>query len=220
MKESLESSANSVEEATNQALDQLGATRDQVKVTVLSGGKKGILGFGSEMARVRVELIDPSGDQPADIAGIAKGILEELLGKMDLEASVEILPQTARTEEEEAPIGFSVRGDDLGILIGRRGQTLSSLQFLLRLMVGHQTKAWVPINIDVEDYKLRRADKLEALALRLAEQVSARRTPFTLEPMLPYERRIIHLALADHPTVTTESVGEGESRKVVIRPKR
>ncbi len=167
-----------------------------------------------------MERLNPADSNTADIAGIAQGILEELLDKMGLEASVELQPQTEAAEGEEAPIGFDVRGDDLGILIGRRGQTLSSLQFLLRLMVGHQTKAWVPINIDVEDYKLRRADKLEALALRLAEQVSARRTPFTLEPMLPYERRIIHLALANHPTVTTESIGEGESRKVVIHPKR
>ena len=111
-------------------------------------------------------------------------------------------------------------GDDLGILIGRRGQTLASLQFMVRLIVSHQTKKWVPIVVDIESYRRRRSEKLEALAERLAEQVRERGRPFTLRPMLPYERRIIHLALADYPNVTTESIGEGESRRVVIRPQR
>jgi spoIIIJ-associated protein len=172
------------------------------------------------MARVRVELIDPSGDQPADIARIAKGILEELLGKMDLEASVEILPQTARTEGEEAPIGFSVRGDDLGILIGRRGETLSALQMITTLIVGKRTKEWARIIVDVEGYRLRREEALRSLAQRIAERVRYSRAPFTLEAMPPNERRIVHMALQDSPYVSTESHGEGEDRRITISPRK
>ena len=160
-------------------------------------------------------------DRDNDIAEVAKGILEELLTRLEVVASV--VPQTAppaEEEEEAAPlITLDIEGDDLGILIGRRGQTLASLQYIVRLIVGHQAEDWVPIVIDVEGYKQRRYERLQALAWRLAEQVKVRKVPFTLEPMLAYERRIIHLALADHPDITTESIGEGESRRVVIRLK-
>lgn len=160
-------------------------------------------------------------DRDNDIAEVAKGILEELLTRLEVVASV--VPQTAppaEEGEETAPlITLDIEGDDLGILIGRRGQTLASLQYIVRLIVGHQAEDWVPIVIDVEGYKQRRYERLQALAWRLAEQVKVRREPFTLEPMLAYERRIIHLALADHPDITTESIGEGESRRVVIRLK-
>lgn len=139
---------------------------------------------------------------------------------MELEATVQ--PQTFHTTNGEerivSPFAFDVTGEDLGILIGRRGQTLATLQYILRLMVSHQLKVWTPIVVDVEGYKQRRSEALQALAARLAEQVRSRGTPFTLEPMPAYERRIIHLALADHPDVTTQSIGEGDLRKVVILP--
>jgi spoIIIJ-associated protein len=152
---------------------------------------------------------------------VARGVLEALLERMGIEASVEMQGEPAGSEEKPSEhLTFDVMGDDLGILIGRRGQTLASLQFMVRLIVSHQTKRWVPIVVDIESYRRRRSEKLEALAERLAEQVKERGRPFTLRPMLPYERRIIHLALADHPNVTTESIGEGESRRVVIRPQR
>lgn len=221
MKESMESSASSVEEAIKQALNQLGVTREKVRVTVLDEGKRGVLGLGSEPARVRVELLEPAAGNDDSLSEVARAVLEALLAGMDIEAAVETQVQPAVGEGEiAAPIAFDIRGDDLGILIGRRGQTLSCLQFMVRLIVGHQTKTWVPITVDVEGYRLRRSEKLMALAGRLAEQVRTRRSPFTLEPMLAYERRIIHLALADHPDVTTESIGEGEARRVVIRLKR
>ncbi len=176
--------------------------------------------MGGEPARVRVEPLEPITKGGDTIAEVAKSVLEALLTKMGVEASVELQVQPVGGEgEATAPTAFDIEGDDLGILIGRRGQTLACLQFILRLIVGHQTNTWVPINIDVEGYKQRRCERLQALAARLAEQVKVKRVPFTLEPMLAYERRIIHLALADHPEVTTESIGEGETRKVVIRPK-
>jgi spoIIIJ-associated protein len=206
-----------VEEAIKQALDQLGVTREEAKVTVLREGKRGILGVGGEPARVRVELVT---EKRGSVTEVTKDVLEALLTKMGLVASVMPQVQPASDQGEEAPIAFDIQGDDLGILIGRRGQTLACLQFVVRLIVSHQTKTWIPITIDVEGYRQRRSEKLRALAWRLAEQVRTRKSPFTLEPMLAYERRIIHLALADHPDVTTESIGEGEARKVVIRSKK
>ena len=157
-------------------------------------------------------------EEESDIAEAAKSVLERLLTEMGVVASV-ILQAKASIEGEEgitAPIALDIEGDDLGILIGRRGQTLSYLQHVVRLIVAHQTQAWVPIIIDVEGYKRRRYEALQALAWRLAEQVKVRGVPFSLEPMSAYERRIIHLSLADHPDVTTQSIGEGEARKVVI----
>jgi len=156
----------------------------------------------------------------SNITEVARDVLEALLKKIGVAASVVAQANEVVAEgEAPAPVLFDIEGDDLGILIGRRGQTLACLQFILRLIVGHQTKTWLPIVVDVEGYKQDRFEKLQALACRLAEQVKDRREPFTLEPMPAYERRVIHLALADHPDVTTESVGLGEARKVVIRPK-
>jgi len=161
----------------------------------------------------------PTPEKESDIADAAKGILEELLSMMGVAASV-VSPARSFVEgEATAPIAFDIKGDDLGILIGRRGQTLSCLQYIVRLIVGHQTEAWVPIIIDVEEYKQRRYEALQALAWRIAEQVKTGGESFTLEPMSAYERRIVHLALAKHPDVTTQSIDEGEARKVVILPK-
>ena len=160
-------------------------------------------------------------EKESDVAEVAKRVLEALLTMMGVAASIapQAKPFVGGEEEATIPIALDIEGDDLGILIGRRGQTLSCLQYIVRLIVGHQTKAWVPIIVDVEGYKQRRYEALRALAWRIAEQVKAKGTPFALEPMPAYERRIIHLALAEHPDVATESVGEGEARKVVILPR-
>lgn len=227
--EPLEISAKTVEEAIQIALTQLNASRDEVKVDVVSEGKPGLLGLGAEEAKVIVELLtsapEPEEDEAdseegEDIAEIAENILERLLELMELEATIQLQTFQATNGEERitSPLAFNVMGNDLGILIGRRGQTLATLQYMLRLMVSHQTKVWTPIVIDVEGYKQRRSEALQALAVRMAEQVRSRGTPFTLEPMPAYERRIIHLALADHPDITTQSIGEGDLRKVVILP--
>jgi spoIIIJ-associated protein len=156
-----------------------------------------------------------------DIIESARGILEQLLDLLEVSASVEPVPQFFIQEETDATAGIclDVRGEDLGILIGRRGQTLSCLQYIVRLIVGYQKKVWIPIIIDVEGYKRRRYEALQALAWRMAEQVKIRKMPFTLEPMTAFDRRIIHLTLASHPEVTTQSSGEGEARKVVILPR-
>ena len=219
MKE-VEISAKSVEEAIHQALEQLGVSRNEVEVTVLSEGKAGILGMGAEEARISVRPLVPMLEEESDIVQTAKSALETLLSKMGIVASVTpgAQPPVAGDTETTAPIAFDIKGDDLGILIGRRGQTLFCLQYIVRLIMARQRNVWLPISIDVEGYKRRRYEALQALALRMAEQVKVKGVPFTLEPMSAYERRIIHITLADNSDVTTQSIGEGESRKVVILP--
>lgn len=160
-------------------------------------------------------------ENESEIIEVARGILETLLDLMGIPASVNPVHGALVESKAEAPssVTLNVEGDDLGILIGRRGQTLSCLQYLVRIIVGHQKKVWLPIVIDVEGYKQRRCNALQAMALRIAEQVTQRKERFALEPMPAFDRRIIHLALVDHPDVTTESSGEGEARRVIIVPK-
>jgi len=211
--ESLETSAKTVEEAVALALEKLGASRDEVEVVVLKEGKPGFLGLGGEEATVRVLRRQSEEERQAAVI-LAKEVLERLLSLMKVSASIE---EKEPSEEGRALILLEITGDDLGILIGRRGQTLSSLQYLLYLMVGHQLKAHVPVTIDVAGYRERRQEALRNLAWRMAERVMATGQPVPLEPMPARERRIIHLALQDYPGVITQSIGEGEDRKVTIR---
>jgi spoIIIJ-associated protein len=218
----LEVSAKTAHEAIEKALMEMGVSQDEVRITILSEGKSGgIFGIGAEDARVRVERLTVEPTPASDTVNVATEILQTLLTLLEVEGVVvpAVYPDESG-DQPTAPVAFNIEGDDLGILIGRRGQTLAALQYILRLIVGHKTEVWVPIIVDAEGYKERRHEALKALALRMADHVKTRGSPFTLEPMPPYERRIVHLALADNPAVYTESIGEGESRKVVIRPKR
>jgi len=182
-------------------------------VVVLKKGKTGFLGLGAEDSTVRVTVRPPEGAEQDDGVALAKEMLEKLLSLMKLSATV----TEKQAPEGEGPVILDITGDDLGILIGRRGQTLFSLQHLVYLMVSHRLQSRVPVVIDVEGYRQRRQEALTRLALRTAESVEATGQPADLEPMPANERRIIHLALQDHEAVTTESVGEGESRKVTIK---
>jgi len=217
--ESLEIKGKTVEEAIQNALDQLGVGREEVEVTVVKEGKSGILGLGSDEAVVMVTPFVPL--PQAEVAEIAEGVLDRLISLMGLIGSVTPQDKPFFDEGEAArpSVSFDIRGDDLGILIGRRGQTLACLQYLVRLIVGNQTKNRIPIVVDVEGYKQRRYQTLQSLAHQMAEQVKVRETSVTLEPMPAYERRIVHLTLADDPDVSTESIGQGEARRVVIAPK-
>jgi len=174
------------------------------------------LGIGSEEASVRVIKRGPDEAERASVI-VAKEMLERILQLLGVSASVVVqesplLPQSGG----RSPIALEVTGHDLGVLIGRRGQTLASLQYLVYLMVSHLMKARVPLSIDVEGYRERRQEALKNLALRMAERVRSTRQSVTLEPMPARERRIIHLTLQDYPQVITESIGEGEGRKVTI----
>ena len=219
--ESLEVSAKTVDEAIERGLQQLGLTRDQVETTVLNKGRSGFLGMGSEEAVVRLTpLASPS--QESNLPAAAKEALEEILRRMKLKAHVELRSDVQQDEAESdiPPIALEVDGEDLGILIGRRGETLAALQYIMRLIVAHQQKARVPLTVDVEGYKQRRYGALRELALRLAQKAVSTKQSMTLEPMPADERRIVHLAVSVNPDVVTQSVGEGELRKVVIMPRK
>jgi spoIIIJ-associated protein len=210
----IEITAKTVEEATKMALEQLGVSEDQVEVTVLKKGRGGVLGVGAEEAKILVRVI---GKQPGnstgmtDIADESKEVLENLVKLLGIEATIDVTQGN-----DESPLTLNISGDDLGALIGRHGQALASLQYILRMIVAEKQKSWIPINIDVAGYKQRRYESLQKLALRLADQVKSSRRPINLEPMPADERRIIHIALSEHPEVTTQSTGEGEQRKVIV----
>jgi spoIIIJ-associated protein len=204
--EGIEIVAETVEQAIEKAEAQLGLSRDQLEVEVVREGKSGILGAGGEEALIRVTPVSPL---EKDAAQMVTEILDTLLGLLGVTGKVEVL-------SDEIPLALDITGDDLGILIGRRGQTLACLEYITKLIVVGRLKAWLPLTVDVGGYKKRRRDSLQRLALYLAEQVKSRRRAITMEPMPADERRIVHLTLADNPDVTTQSIGEGEGRKVVI----
>jgi len=164
----------------------------------------------------------PTADDKAQaVAQKGKELLDNLLEHMNLRARVEIVPQSdAETDEEQRKLVLNVVGDDLGVLIGRQNETLSALEFVTRLMVNQQTHTRATFTVDVNGYRAKRAESLRRLALRMAEQAEQTGRPVALEPMPPAERRIIHLALRDHPTMMTQSVGEGDRRKVTIMARK
>ncbi len=160
-----------------------------------------------------------------DMAAAEKGreLLAGLLERMNLRATVEVVPQSEAeidADENDRTLVLNIVGDDLGVLIGRQNETLSAVEFVTRLMVNQQTHTRTSFIVDVNGYRAKRAEALRKLALRMAEQVSQSGRMVSLEPMPPAERRIIHLALRNHPTVGTQSIGEGDRRKVTVVPKK
>ncbi len=228
--QSVEAIGTTVEEAIGRGLDALNATRDRVSVDVIEPGG------GKLMARVRVTLLpqaaaESPAESPAEAAPLtgdemqaARDVLQQMLRHMRVQADVEARQAEAEDEHDEnaqggPPLILNITGDDLGILIGRRGETLRDLQYLARAVVSKQIGHNVNLVVDVEGYKTRREQALRQMAARMAERVVATHKPIALEPMPANERRIIHLALRNHPSVTTQSVGQGESRKVTLVPK-
>lgn len=218
-KRRVEVSGNSVEEAIKKGLAQLGLDREAVEVHVLSEGRRGILGLGAEEARVLLIPLEPKPKPAPSVAQVAQEILENLLHYMGIEGQVSLREASQPVGGEVIPIILDVTGHDLGLLIGRRGETLSALQFITRLLVSHRIRRWANIVVDVEHYKERREQTLHDLARRVAQRVQQTGRAISLEPMSAYERRIIHLALRSHSAVTTFSVGEREKRKVIVRPR-
>ncbi len=190
-----------------------------MEIVVLKKGKAGILGIGAEEARVKVTPLREASEKEGDIAQMAKEVLEKILATMKVSATVELQQATV---EEEGPKGIvlEIQGEEVGILIGRQGQTLASLQHIVRLILAHRLKARVPLTIDVQGYKQRHYQALRRLALQLADKANTTGQPITLEPMPANERRVVHLALTGHPEVETQSIGDGETRKVIIVPKK
>lgn len=168
-------------------------------------------------APMKTTAIQAEGNPPS-LERIAQDVVSTLLDKMDLLAAVEVSDHGGKLDEsgEVSPLVLNIVGDDLGMLIGRRGETLRDLQFIVRLMVSRKIGTWPNLLLDVEGYKERRVTSLNTLAARTAAQVKQTGKPITLEPMPAHERRIVHLALRDDPDVYTESIGEDEERKVQI----
>ena len=202
----IEKKGKSIEEATKLALEELGVSEDEVKIEVIDEGSKGFLGLGSKEALVCATLINP---EPS----IAKKFLDELFKSMGIEVTV-----TAKLTEE-GDVSVNLEGENMGIVIGKRGDTLDSIQYLTSLVVNRESENYKKVIVDTENYREKRYNALIALSDRLAQKVARTGKRHTLEPMNPYERRIIHSNLQNNEDVTTRSVGEDPYRKVVIEPK-
>ena len=161
------------------------------------------------------EIDEEVDEDDAELEDIAFDLLSQMLQHLDIEAEIE-LSWLEDEEDGDRPLNLNVVGDDLGILIGRNGETLASIQYLIRLMVNQELHSWKNIVIDIDSYKQRRAEQLNQMAQRLAEQVVASGRPASLEPMPASERRLVHMALRNHQQVYTASTGEDQRRKVQI----
>ncbi len=204
--------AKTVEEAIELGLRELDVDRAEAEIDVISRGKAGILGIGSEPARVRVTRIDT----PSDVVKTTSEVIDNIISLLGVDV-VSTLTQVER-EDLGGPV-FEIEGDDAGLLIGRRGDTLKALQFLVKYLVSQKLDGNVNMLVDVEGYQDRRYQSLMNMARGVAQRVADSGRPITLEPMPPNERRIVHMALADHHRVTTESTGSGSSRQVVVQLK-
>lgn len=208
-----EVTGRTVEESIEIALEQLGADRDQVEIDVVSQGRGGILGFGAEPARIRVKLLSP----PSGLIATSKLIVDNLLRTMDASATTSMRTNgSSDNNDDENIVEIDIEGDDSGLLIGRRGETLRALQFIVNLIVNQRTEGRVML--DIEGYRERRYASLRTLASQVAERVANTGRSVTLEPMASNERRIIHMTLSEHPQVITESTGIGTGRKITISP--
>jgi spoIIIJ-associated protein len=244
----VEAVGEDIEAAVADGLARLNVDRDAVEIEVLDDGSRGLFGLGAREARVRLtikprpdvataaepvpppdkEPVEPVVTEPApsvseegkNEAEIARGVLLELLTLMDIQGSkVDVRRAKPAEGEREPPLVLDVHGPDTDVLVGRRGKTIAALQHITRLIVGHEIEGRIHLVIDVDGFKVRREKSLHRLALRMAEQAVRTNRTVRLEPMPPHERRIIHLALRNHPDVTTDSIGEGDRRKVTIIPR-
>jgi len=206
MSEMLEKTAKTVQDAIDMALQELNADIDDVEIDIIDEGTKGIFGIGGKYAKVQVRLKDLRSDD-----GLL--FLQNVFEGMDVDVDIEM-------EEDEESILLKVSGRDSGIIIGRRGETLDALQYLTSLVVNKRTDEYKRVTVDIENYRQKREETLVRLADRLADRVIRYRRSVTLEPMNPYERRIIHSTLQDNDYVETYSVGEDPNRKVVITLKQ
>ena len=206
--EFVEFRGKTVDDAITNALVSLGTTSDQIEYEVIEKGSNGILGFGSKDAVIKVA----KKSTPEDVV---KDFLTEVFDKMNLE--VEII---TKFDEIEGVIDIELKGPEMGVLIGKRGQTLDSLQYLTNLAVNRKSDNYLRVKIDTEDYRRRRKETLENLAKNMAYKVKRTKHPVSLEAMNPYERRIIHSALQNDKYVVTHSEGEEPYRHVVITLKK
>ena len=199
-----EFTGKTVEDAVMEATIKLETTSDRMEYEVLEKGSNGFLGIGSKPARIRARKVMETAER-------AEKFLMDVLEAMDLKATVSM-----EENKEERTLDIDLAGDDMGVLIGKRGQTLDSLQYLVSLVVNKGEDDYIRVKVDTENYRQRRKDTLENLAKNIASKVRRTGKPVTLEPMNPYERRVIHSALENDRYVETHSEGEEPFRKVVV----
>ena len=197
-----------VDEAITIAMLELGTTADNLEYEVIEKESSGFLGMFSKPARIKVKL-------KMSVENIAKDFLEKVFNAMAIETNVELI-----YDEENSVLEINLEGEEMGILIGKRGQTLDSLQYLVSLVINKNNDSYIKVKLDTENYRARRKETLENLAKNIAYKVKRTRKSVTLEPMNPYERRIIHSSLQNDKFVETHSEGEEPYRKVVINYKK
>ncbi len=197
-----------IEDAITQAAIELGAASTDLETEVIEKGSTGFLGIGSKPAVIRARVKN-------DLARDTKEYLENIFKAMDIESEIDI-----KYDKDAETMDIDVEGPEMGILIGKRGQTLDALQYLISLFVNKKSESYIRVKLDTENYRLRRKETLENLAKNIAFKVKRTRRPFTLEPMNPYERRIIHSTLQNDKYVATKSEGEEPYRKVVVYLKK
>ena len=207
--EYIEVSAKNIDDAITEACQQLGATSDQIEYEVIDKGSTGFLGIGSKNAVIKARKKEGS------VEDNVKEFLNSVFAAMNME--VELI---VKIDDAEKVIDVELKGDDMGVLIGKRGQTLDSLQYLTNLAINKKSEDCYKVKIDTEDYRKRRKETLENLAKNIAYKVKRTKRSVSLEPMNPFERRIIHSALQNDKYVTTHSEGEEPYRHVVVTLKR
>ena len=205
--EFIEVSAKTVNEAITEACQRLGVTSDKLEYEVLEEGSTGFLGFNAKPAKILARI-------KGNVVDTAKEFLNEMFAAMKMVVAVEV-----KYDEAEKFMDIDLSGDDMGVLIGKRGQTLDSIQYLSSLVVNKGEDEYIRVKVDTENYRERRKETLENLAKNISFKVKRTKRPVSLEPMNPYERRVIHAALQNDKYVVTRSEGVEPYRHIVISPK-
>ena len=218
--EFVEFSAKNVEDAVIKACQHFIVASDNLEYEVIEEGSSGFLGFNAKPAKIRarVKAEEPLFEESpikVNLEEKAKAFLKDVLNSMDIAAVID-----AKLNEELKSMEIDIKGEDMGILIGKRGQTLDSLQYIVSLVINKESAEYIRVKVDTENYRERRRATLENLAKNIAFKVKRTRRPVALEPMNPYERRIIHSALQNDKYVTTHSEGEEPYRKVIVTLKK
>ena len=202
--EFIEVSAKTVNDAITEACQKLTVTSDKLEYEVIEEGSSGFLGIGSKPAVIKARI-------KSYVEDSAKDFLKDIFAAMDMTVVVDV-----KYDENDNSMNVDLSGDDMGVLIGKRGQTLDSLQYLVSLVVNKNTENYIRVKVDTENYRQRRKETLENLAKNISYKVKRTKRPVSLEPMNPYERRIIHSALQNDKYVTTHSEGDEPFRHVVV----
>ena len=206
--EFIEVSAKTVNEAIMEACQRLGVTSDKLVTEVIEEGSNGFLGIGAKPAKIKAAVKNSVEDS-------AKDFLKEVFAAMNLEVVIDV-----KYDKVDNTMDIELSGNEMGVLIGKRGQTLDSLQYLVSLVVNKDVENYIRVKVDTENYRQRRKDTLENLAKNIAYKVKRTKRSVSLEPMNPYERRIIHSALQNDRYVVTHSEGDEPFRRVVVTLKR